>query len=77
MCCPRCHAATRVQTVAQGASVQPGAVWDLWKILLSRPYLALDGIKTGKFLQMVSLKRWGFHFDFKTYLLYGYLILVV
>lgn len=77
MCCPRCHAATRVQTVAWGVSVQPGALWDLWKILLSHPFLALDGVKTGKFLQMVSFKRWAFHFDFKTYLLCGYLSLGV
>lgn len=77
MCCPGCQAATRVQTVARGASVQPGAVWDLWKILLSRPFLALGGIKTGKFLQMVSFKRWAFHFHFKTCLLCGYLILGV
>lgn len=71
MGCPRCHAATRVQTVARGACVQPGAAWDLWKILLSRPFLAWDGINTGKFLQMISFKRWAFHFGFKTYLLCG------
>lgn len=52
-------------------------VLELRQMLPSRFYLALTAIKTEKFLQTISFKRWGFQFNFKkvgTYLLCRYLI---